>query len=76
MANPAEPKVISLRGDRLNRGLTLRQAATEIGVSVGALQRAESGFTLNPSNAKAVADFYGYEVTEIWPLSQTERAAA
>lgn len=66
---------VDLKAERLNRGLNLSEAAVEIRVPLNVLQRAESGgSTPQPRNAKAIADFYGYKVTDIWPLDQ--KAAA
>jgi transcriptional regulator with XRE-family HTH domain len=71
MASGTEPRAISLRQERLNKGFTLREAASLIGVSVAALQRAEYGMSVSPSNGKAIADFYGRQVSEIWPVEET-----
>jgi transcriptional regulator with XRE-family HTH domain len=65
----------TLRGARLNRGLSLRAAAKEIGVDMHALWRAEHGAVPNPASAKKIADFYGAQVTEIWPVSDETVAA-
>lgn len=60
---------ISLKAERLNRGLTLNDAAEEMGVDRQALLRAENGGPRpTPSNAFKIADFYGFKVTEVWPL--------
>jgi transcriptional regulator with XRE-family HTH domain len=55
-----------LRTARLNRGLTLRQAAEVIGVPTMVLSRAERGTRPHPGNAKAIADFYGRRVSDVW----------
>lgn len=49
---------------RLDRGLSQRAAAEEIGVTRGVLERAEAGKRIHPSNAKVIADFYGLAVTD------------
>lgn len=68
---------IDLRADRLNRGLSLRDAADKIGVEASILSRVERGdSTPTPSNAFKIASFYGYKVTEVWPLEPTTGAAA
>lgn len=59
---------INLTAERLNRGLSVRGLAEEIGVNAPIIQRAESGESIHPSNAKRIADFYGYKVTDIWPI--------
>jgi transcriptional regulator with XRE-family HTH domain len=64
---------VNLEAERLNRGLSLREAAEEIGVPEATLRRAESGEGLRPSNAFKIANFYGYKVTDLWPV---EGAAA
>lgn len=58
-----------IRELRLNRGLTVPVAAKEMGLSVTTLSRAENtGIRPHPGNAKKIADFYGFQVTDLWPL--------
>lgn len=64
----------NLEVERLNRGLSMRAAAKAIGVSASVLTRAEEGTMPRPESAKAIADFYGYKVTDVWPLNS--KAAA
>lgn len=66
-----------LRGERMNRGKSLREAAKEIGkpVTVDILSRAESGARPHPGAAKAIADFYELQVTDIWPVDEEVAAA-
>lgn len=65
---------VDLKAERLNRGLSAGEAAEVIGIQKNILLRAEAGEGMpHPRNAKKVADFYGYKVTEVWPL---EEAAA
>lgn len=59
---------INLRAERLNRGLSLRQAADAMDVPEQSIRRAESGEGLTPQNAFKVATFYGYKVTDLWPV--------
>jgi transcriptional regulator with XRE-family HTH domain len=61
---------INLVEERVNRGLSTREAAKEIGVSQAVILRAEhgKGERPRPHNAKLIADYYGYKVTDIWPL--------
>lgn len=67
---------VKLREERLNRGLSLTAAAEKIEVPLNVLARAESGEGRpHPANAKLIADFYGYKVTDIWPLEPQEAAA-
>lgn len=66
-----------LRRWRLNRGLSIRHAAREMGVDPDALARAERGEGVpHPRNAKKIADFYGHQVTDLWPIGESEGAAA
>lgn len=65
---------IDLKALRLNRGLGLDEAAEAMKVHRSVLARTEAGDTKpNASNAFKIADFYGYKVTDIWPV---EKAAA
>lgn len=59
---------IDLRSERLNRGFSIRGLSKEIGVPEQSIRRAESGLSLSPSNAFKLASFYGYRVTDIWPV--------
>jgi transcriptional regulator with XRE-family HTH domain len=70
---------VNLRAARLNRGLSVREAAKEIGVKPSTLRRAEHGDGVHPGTAKKIADYYGVRVTDIWPLPDPdpdERVAA
>ncbi len=68
--------MIDLAAERLNRGLSLTAAAKEIDVPLNVLSRAEAGDGRpHPANAFKIADFYGYKVTDIWPLDQKVKAA-
>lgn len=59
-----------LKAARLNKGLSLRAAAIRVGVDMHALWRAERGGSPSPATAKVIADFYGVQVTDIWPLEE------
>jgi transcriptional regulator with XRE-family HTH domain len=59
---------VDLRAERLNRGLSLRQAAEQMGVPEQSIRRAEGGDGVTPQNAFKIASFYGYRVTDLWPL--------
>lgn len=65
---------MNLVAERLNRGLSPQDAATEIGIARGTLLRAEDGEPIRPAQAKQIADFYGCLVTDIWPVA--DRSAA
>lgn len=68
---------INLRAERLNKGLSAEAAAREMGVTAATLLNAEiRAFTPRPASAKKIADFYGYKVTDIWPLDESTEAAA
>lgn len=67
---------MNLRGERLNRGLSTRDAAEKIRVSRAVLTRAEDGLGVRPSHAKKIADFYGFQVTDIWPIDGPVHEAA
>jgi transcriptional regulator with XRE-family HTH domain len=66
---------INLAEERLNRGLSVRAAAKHIGVGAGVLAGAEEGTMPRPAAALKIADFYGYKVTDIWPLDEKATAA-
>lgn len=68
---------MNLVAARLNRGLSTREAAERIGISQDVLLRAEGGeSTPYPRHAKKIADFYGVQVTDIWPVEPTPAEAA
>lgn len=66
---------ISLTAERRNRGLSKAAAARGAGVAPSVWGRAENGEPLSAANAKAIADFLGFKVTEIWPLEDKAAAA-
>ena len=59
---------VSLKAERLNRGLSIKQAPEKMGVAAPTLGRAEDGEGIHPNNALKIADFYGLKVTDIWPV--------
>jgi transcriptional regulator with XRE-family HTH domain len=66
-----------LRSARLNRGLSIRQAAHAIGVAQQTFRRLEEGEPIHPASAKKVADFFGVQVTDLMPgVHGPERSAA
>lgn len=68
---------VNLKAHRLNRGMSLAEAAKHIGVPKNVLLAAESGsVTPQPRNAFKIASFYGYRVTDIWPVDEPTEAAA
>lgn len=68
---------VDLRGERINRGLSQAAAARAMGVDADALARAERGDTTpHPRNALKIASYYGYKVTDIWPVEPEPVEAA
>lgn len=68
---------MNLASERLNQGLSRRQAAAAVGVTAKVLARAERGEGVHPNHAKLIADFYGVKVTDLWPLEHSgDKAAA
>lgn len=61
-----EQRNLTLLTRRLNAGLSMRQAAEEIGVSLTVYKNAERGVTPRPNNAVKFADYYGVPVTELF----------
>jgi transcriptional regulator with XRE-family HTH domain len=60
--------LVDLRAERVNRGLSVKDAAALIGVSAMTLRRAEDGTVPWARNAFKIAEFYGYQVTDVWPV--------
>jgi transcriptional regulator with XRE-family HTH domain len=67
---------MNIVAERLNRGLTQEDAAREIGIARATLDRAERGESIQVAKAKRIADFYGVQVTDLWPVDAPERTAA
>lgn len=66
---------VDLRELRINRGLSVTDAAREIGISRRTLGEVERGPRRpHASTAFKIANFYGYKVTEIWPLEPQAEA--
>lgn len=69
--------MVNLRAERLNRGMSSAAAATEMGISKQVLLNAENRLNVpRPETALKIAEFYGYAVTDIWPVERPEKAAA
>lgn len=67
---------VDIRAERINRGLGIAEAAKRMGVHVSILGRAESGENKpHPRNAFKIATFYGYRVTDVWPLPDEDETA-
>lgn len=63
---------MNLLAERLNRGLSLRQAEQAMGVPEQSIRRAEMGLGVTPANAFKIASFYGCKVTDLWPVEKSE----
>lgn len=59
---------------RVNAGLTLAEAARQMGVDQRTLKRAEAGLYIQEGPRKKIAEFWGYKSTDIWPLEEDEAA--
>ena len=66
---------VDFRAHRLNCGLPIRAMAAEAGVAPHVWRYMENGGIPQPASRKAVADYFGLKVTDIWPLDDDERAA-
>jgi predicted transcriptional regulator len=58
---------INLTVERLRRGKSIPQAATEAGVPEHVLRYAEKGGRPQPENALKIADYFGVDVIVQWP---------
>jgi transcriptional regulator with XRE-family HTH domain len=70
--------VKNLREERLNRGWTLAVAAEKFGCTEGALSMIEREERRpGPTIAFAIAETYGFKVTDQWPVTTApaEKAA-
>lgn len=65
---------VNLVERRLNKGLTIKAAAAEIGVNRMTLAALERGERVRPDNAKKVADFYGCKVMDLLALNEVDAA--
>lgn len=52
---------------RIDKGLSLGQLSSEIGVGKTTLYKAEEDGDLWNQSRKAIADYFGLKVTAIWP---------
>lgn len=66
-----------LYAERVNKGYSQREMAAAIGISTMAYSRLERGLTArpNPANAKAIADYFGVTVVELFDAADTPIAA-
>jgi transcriptional regulator with XRE-family HTH domain len=61
-------QTINLKAERLNRGLSMIALAKQLGTSRQTIWNAENGKGVGPALSYRIADFYGYRVTDIWPV--------
>ena len=77
MVNSGSPKLSArdLKATRLNMGLSVAAAAEAMGVARRTLVDVErDGRMPVPAAAKRIADFFGVQVTDLWPVD--DEAAA
>lgn len=67
---------MNIEAERLNLGLTAKDAAKKIGIPDHVLRYAETTGQPRPATAKKIADFYGVKVTDIWPVGEPREAQA
>lgn len=63
-----------LREARVNAGMTQRELAAEVGVSLTVVQRLENGGVAHPANAKKVADRFDVEVRDLMEIVRKDAA--
>jgi transcriptional regulator with XRE-family HTH domain len=68
--------VLNFERERLDRGFSQAKIAEEVGISKSAWGRLENGESISPGNALKVATYFDLSVTELWPIDDTEAAAA
>lgn len=70
--------MIDLRAARLNRGKSLDDVADETGVPKGIIARAErrESEPRRPKDKLAIASYFGFQVTDIWPVPDAEEVKA
>jgi transcriptional regulator with XRE-family HTH domain len=63
-----KPKVVDLKAARLDRGLSVADAADQMSVHPRTLYRAEKGAGGVPlaKTAYRIANFYGFKPSEVW----------
>lgn len=64
------PATLDFRAERLNRGLSQEAMAAHIGIPRRVWQRAEAGFGVRAQHALSIADYFGLQVTDIWPVEE------
>lgn len=66
----APQRPLNLKSARLDRGLTAKDCAAEIGIPDYVLRYAEEGGRPRPAAAKLIADYFGTTVTVQWPIEE------
>lgn len=59
---------------RLNRGLSQRQVAYFTGVSTETIRLVEKGHVPGPRVGFDLAQFFGVQFTDLWPLPDNDRS--
>lgn len=67
---------LTLTGLRLNRGLSQRGLSALTGVSAATIGLAERGHVPSPRVQFELAEFFGVQVLDIWPIPGLDREAA
>lgn len=67
---------VNIKAERLRRGLSQEGLAIAVGISVDVIRTAEKGGRpRRPEHAVAIADFFGIDVLQQWPLDAEEAVA-
>lgn len=67
---------MNLEATRVNMGLSARAAADAIGIPDHVLRYAETSGRPRLHTALKIAEFYGVQVTDIWPVPAEPRRTA
>ena len=60
----------NIEAARVNRGLSRRDLAEELGVGQETVRLIENGHRPSPRIGKKFADFFECSVTDLWPIEQ------
>lgn len=62
----------TLKGERVNRGLTVETVCARLRIKPGSYRYYErtGGMPRDPAVAKRIADFYKVKVTDLWPVEE------
>lgn len=67
---------LSLAKLRFDAGLSPEQLGKAVGISGRTIRRLEQGTHPTVATAKKIADHFGVQPSDLWPLDDTEPAAA